>query len=60
VADGIGHRQDGEAERQCDAGKADTELRKGGGENGAAAAAENEPERAEELGSQPLRHSVHR
>ena len=47
---GIGHRQDGQAERERDAGEADAETGKRRGENGAAAAAEDEPERADAFG----------
>ena len=54
VTDGIGHRQDGKAECERNAHEADAEpmSRPGeaGGEHGAAAAAEHQPESAEELG----------
>ena len=50
AADRIGHRQHGKAEGEGHAEQADTDLREGGGENGAAAAAEDEPERTKEFG----------
>ena len=49
------HRQHGQAEGKCDAGKADAEARKGGGQHGASAPAEHQPERAEYLCSETLR-----
>ena len=51
VADGIGHREHGQAEGEGDPEEADAERRKGGGQHRAAAAAEGKPEGAEELGS---------
>jgi hypothetical protein len=54
LTEGIGHGQHGEAERQRDAEKADADLRKGRREHGASAAAEDQPERAQELGPQAL------
>jgi hypothetical protein len=56
VADGVGHGQDRQAERQGDAGKADPELGKRGGQYGRAAAAENQPRRADELSEKLPRH----
>ena len=50
-ADGVGHGQDRQAEGERDAGEADAELGKAGGEHGAAAAAEDEPEGADGLGA---------
>jgi hypothetical protein len=60
VTHGIGHGQDGEAEGQRDTDEADTEREilgadEVGGEHGAAATAEDEPEGAKELGTQPGR-----
>ena len=56
AADRIGHRQHGQAEGERDADEADAEFRKGGGENGAAAAAEHQPERTEKFGEKSLGH----
>lgn len=47
VAQGIGHGNNGQAEGEGDAGKADPECGKGGGQNGGAAATEHQPEGAE-------------
>ena len=49
MADRVGHRQYRETERQRDAKKADPERGKCSGQNGAAAAAEGQPECAKEL-----------
>lgn len=59
VADSVRHGHDGQAECEGDTGESDPELRKSGGENGTAAAAEHEPKRTEELGAQTLRDAVH-
>jgi hypothetical protein len=58
VADGIGHRYDGQSEGQGDTGESDAELRHRRGKNGAAAAAEHKPECPKGLGPQlsPERH----
>ena len=53
---GVGHGHHREAEGQRHAGKADAELGKGRGQHGAAAAAQDEPGRAEELGIEPVGH----
>jgi len=55
MADGIGHGQHRQAERQRDAGEADAELGKAGGEDRRAASAERQPERADRLGGIFLR-----
>jgi hypothetical protein len=52
VGDDIGHGQEAQAESKRDADRTDTQFRKGGSEHGTAAAAEYEPERAEEFGRQ--------
>ena len=52
VADGIGHGQYRKAEGQRDTEQADTDIRKGRREHGAAAAAEDEPEGADEFGDE--------
>jgi hypothetical protein len=49
VSDGEGHGEDGESEGERDTGEADAEGGVGGGEYGASAAAEDEPECADEL-----------
>ena len=46
----VGTREDGQPERQCDPGQADPDVRESGGQHGAAAAAEHEPESADEFG----------
>ena len=51
VADGVGHREHRQAEREGDAEKADAKRRKGGSQDRAAASAEGKPEGAEELRS---------
>ena len=61
VADGVGHGQHGEAEGERDADEADAEVRgpprqEARREHGAAAAAEDEPERADELGDEFVFH----
>ena len=64
VPDRVRHRHDGEAERQGDAEEADAELdgsagdgrQEGGGVDRCATATEDEPERAEELCAEALRH----
>src|SRR3546814_15405365 len=50
MADRIGHVHDGQTESERTAQQSYADIGKGGGENRAAAAAENEPERADELG----------
>ena len=55
VTHGVGHRQDGEAEREGDAVEADVDA----GEDGGATAAEHEQEGAEELGGDTLGERVH-
>jgi hypothetical protein len=58
MADGIRHGQHGEAERERDAHKADPQsvyrASEISGEDGAAAAPEDEPKGAEQLGSEAL------
>src|SRR6187402_1852279 len=49
VADGVGHGQYGEAERERHAQKADAHLGKASGEHRAAASPKDEPERTEQL-----------
>jgi hypothetical protein len=49
VADRVGHREHGEPERERHAEQADADVREGGRQHRAAAAAEDEPERADEL-----------
>jgi len=56
VADRVGHRQHGQAERERYAGEADADLRKGRRQHGTAATTEHEPERADEFGCEFLRH----
>src|SRR5690606_22767151 len=58
MTDRIGHGQHGEAEGQGDAGEADPEFGKGGGEDGAAAPAEHQPEGSDQL-SQTTLHVGH-
>jgi len=58
VADGVGHRQHGEAEGEGDAEEADPQFRKGRGEDGRTAAAEGQPERTEEFGGRPTHRIV--
>src|SRR3546814_6244432 len=50
MADRKGHGHDGQTESERNAQQSYADIGKGGGENRAAAAAENEPERADELG----------
>ena len=50
MTDRVGHRHDGETESKRDAEQADAHIRKGRSNDRAAAAAENQPECAEELG----------
>src|SRR5690606_34238133 len=50
MADRIGHGHDRQTESKRDSEQSDTDIGKCGGEDRAAAAAENEPERADELG----------
>src|SRR6476469_1734812 len=52
VADGEGHGQYGEPEGGGDAQQTNADPRKGGGEHGAATAAEDQPERADEFRDQ--------
>ena len=47
MADRIGHGYDAQAERQRHADQADTDLRKAGGDDRAAASRKSEPERAD-------------
>lgn len=49
VPDRIGHRQDRKPERKRDADKTNSELRKCGRQNSAAASTENQPENADKL-----------
>ena len=51
MANGVGHRQHGQAEGQGHADEGDAEPRKPGGQHGTAAAAQDEPEGADKLGS---------
>ena len=51
VADGVSHGQHRQAKRQRNAGKTDAKAGKGSRQHGAAATAQHQPERAEELGS---------
>ena len=53
VADGVGHGEHGQAEGEGDAEVADADVRDPGGQDGGAAAAEHQPEGAEELGREP-------
>ena len=50
VADRIGHGHDAQAERQGHADQADTDLRKTGGDDRAAASRKSEPKRADRFG----------
>ncbi|MBB3934225.1 hypothetical protein GGR05_000336 [Aureimonas phyllosphaerae] len=59
AADGVGHRENRQAKRQRDAGKADAELREACGKNGASAPSENEPEGAESFGGELPEHECH-
>jgi hypothetical protein len=54
VADRIGHGQHGEPESQGDTDEADPDVRERGGEDGATATAEDQPESAEKLGAELL------
>src|SRR3546814_9396009 len=58
MADRIDHGHDGQTERQSDAEEADPEVGKARRDHRAAAAAENQPEGADELG-QSLLHIAH-
>src|SRR3546814_16220365 len=58
MADRIGHGHDGQTESERNAQQSYADIGKGGGEKREAAAAENEPERADELG-QPLFDLLH-
>jgi hypothetical protein len=53
----IGGRQDGQTERDRDTRKTDPELRKCPGQHRAAAAAQHEPERAQEFAQKLRRHT---
>jgi hypothetical protein len=55
VADRIGHGHDAQAECQRHTDQADTDLRKTGGDDRAAASRKSEPERADRLGGIFLR-----
>ncbi|MCY1458884.1 hypothetical protein D9M71_763050 [compost metagenome] len=61
VAERVGAGQYGQAEGQCDAKETDAQrvavTAELGGEDGAATAAENQPESAEEFGGQTLAHA---
>ena len=57
VADGIGHREHGQAEGERDANPADADIRKAGCENGTAAAAEYEPESSKGFSDQFVFHA---
>ena len=60
-AERIDASQDREAESQRDAGELNPMLRKPGGENGGAAAAEGEPESTEKLSADALNQCrIHR
>jgi hypothetical protein len=50
VADRIGHGHDAQAERQRHADQADTDLRKTGSDDRAAASRKSEPKRADRFG----------
>jgi hypothetical protein len=52
VGEGIGHGQEAQAEGKRDTDQTDTQFRKRSSEHGTAAAAEHEPEGAEEFGRQ--------
>jgi hypothetical protein len=54
----IGRRQHGQPEGQRDPGQADADLREFGCQHGAAAAAEHEPEGADELGEVFSQHDI--
>ena len=54
VAEGERHREHRQTEGERDAHEPDADLRESGGEHRAAAAAQYEPERAEEFDSQTL------
>ena len=56
MADRIGHGQHRQAERGRDAKKADPETGEARGKNGAAAAAEGQPERSEKFGDDAPTH----
>ena len=62
VADGVGHREDGEAERERHAEEAEAERvarlapREVGGQHGGTTATEDQPERAERFGDELLAH----
>jgi hypothetical protein len=56
VADGEGHRQDRQAERERHAREANPELGKRRGEHRRAATAKNQPGRADEFGRKLARH----
>ena len=58
MADRVGHGQHGQAEGQRHADEADAELGKGRGQHGRAAAAENQPGRADEFGRKLARHCI--
>ena len=60
VPDRVGHRQDGQAERECHADEPDAQLREGRRKHCAAATAEDQPERSQEFGDKaPLHIVVH-
>ena len=50
VADGIGHRDDAQPERQRHPDQSDTDLREAGGDHRAAASCKGQPERPDRLG----------
>ncbi len=50
MADGIGHRDDGEAEGERNAEQPYTDIRKTGGDDCAAAAGKSKPERTDSFG----------
>jgi hypothetical protein len=51
MADRVSHRQDRQPESEGDTEQADTNIWKRSGEDGTAAASENQPESADELGA---------
>jgi hypothetical protein len=54
VTDGVRHGEQGKTEGQRHTGKANAQLREGGGQNSASATAEHQPECAEELRPTPF------
>src|ERR1041384_1707269 len=58
VADRVGHREHGQAERKSYPKEPDTQIWESGGENRAPAAAKYEPERAKEFGDHAPRRVI--